>query len=161
VKLADTAHEDVEGYLGAVLARWRPATAHNDRALRVFYVVRMVGKGAREGALPLGRRTGQDLDQYSLCALVASRRRKPDRSDAAGRLAVPPEAPTLRRLGRRRAGPRSPSTAIARRPLVAPTAHVPFHSLPDRQSTVAGLRQPLRRCTAVLGSFGSRVGAEG
>jgi hypothetical protein len=34
VKLANAAHEDVEGYLGAVLARWRPATAHNDRALR-------------------------------------------------------------------------------------------------------------------------------
>jgi hypothetical protein len=64
VELADAAHEDVEGYLGALLARWRPATEHNDRALRVFYVVRVVGKGGREGAWPLGRRTGQDLDQY-------------------------------------------------------------------------------------------------
>ena len=38
VKLADATREDVEGYLGAVLARWKPATAHNRyRALRVFY----------------------------------------------------------------------------------------------------------------------------
>jgi site-specific recombinase XerD len=38
VKLADATREDVEGYLGAVLAQWKPATAHNRyRALRVFY----------------------------------------------------------------------------------------------------------------------------
>jgi site-specific recombinase XerD len=147
VALADARREDIEAYLGALLARWKPATAHNRyRALRVFYawledegevpvdpmvkmkpptvpeqpapvlaeellhrllatcagkhfearrdralilllldsggrraeiagmrlddvdfeydVVRVVGKGGRERALPFGRRTGQALDQY-------------------------------------------------------------------------------------------------
>jgi site-specific recombinase XerD len=147
VKLADAGRQDVEAFLGELLARWKPATAHNRyRALRVFYawledegeaaadpmrklkppsvpeqpapvltaellqrllvvcggrhfearrdralilllldsggrraeiagmrvddvdfeydVVRVVGKGGRERALPFGRRTGQALDQY-------------------------------------------------------------------------------------------------
>src|SRR5215207_3217294 len=48
-----------------------------------------------------------------LRAPVASRRRRGDRPDAPGRLEVPRHAATLRRLGRRRPGPRGPSTPFS------------------------------------------------
>jgi site-specific recombinase XerD len=203
--LDEARREDVEAWIVALLARWKPATAHNRyRSLHAFYrwledeedipslmakmkppvvpdqpipvlgepqlralfvvcagknfdarrdtallmmlvdagprraelgmrledvnfeydVVRVLGKGGRERALPFGRKTALALDRYlrarsrhrlaHLDALWLGQRGpltisgQRDRPDAHRRLAHPRDARALRRLGRRRPRPRGP-----------------------------------------------------
>jgi site-specific recombinase XerD len=110
---------------GATLDRYlRARVRHKDAALPWLWLGlqgRLTKWGVGADAAP-PRRGGRPARPASppaaphLRAPVAGRRRRGDRPDASSRLEVPRHAATVRRLGRRRPGPRGASPPLPGRP---------------------------------------------
>jgi site-specific recombinase XerD len=106
---------------GAALDRYLRARArHKDAALPWLWLG-LQGRLTRWGLVQMLRRRGAGWPARPappptaphLRPSVAGRRRRGDRPDAPGRLEVPRDAATLRRLSRGRPGPRGPSTPFS------------------------------------------------